>query len=186
MKRRAACTILASFFLAAMLFWCAGPAGAAPLHAAPEFSLKDLNGKVRHLSDYRGKLVLVNFWATWCPPCRKEIPSMERLYRKLGNRGFVILGVEEGEGWAVVAPVAEELGITYPVLLDRDGSVSHEWHMIGLPTSYLVDPRGRVVKEFVGGRNWLDPQLQAQLLRFLPPLPSRRPVAHAPAAVPSR
>ena len=186
MKRRVVSTIFASFFLAAMLVWCVGPADAAPLHAAPEFSLKDLNGKVRHLSDYRGKLVLVNFWATWCPPCRKEIPSMERLYRKLGNRGFVILGVEEGEGWAVVAPVAEELGITYPVLLDRDGSVSHEWHMIGLPTSYLVDPRGRVVKEFVGGRNWSDPRLQAQLLRFLPPLPSRRPVAHAPAAAPSR
>ena len=98
----------------------------APGHFAPNFSLKELNGKIRHFSDYRGKLIIVNFWATWCPPCRMEIPSMERTYEKLKNRGFVILGIDVGENWSSVAPFVEQMKIKYPVLLDRNSTVSSE------------------------------------------------------------
>lgn len=146
---------------------------------AANFSLKDLNGKVRRLSDYRGKLVIVNFWATWCPPCEREIPSMERTYRKFKHRGLVILGIEEGEGWETVEPVAEQMKITYPVLLDRDESVSRRYKIIGLPTSYLIDPRGRIVDVLVGGRNWTNPGLRARLARLLPGPSRERAGLHA-------
>ena len=174
------------FVAAAVIAWLTAVplayanSAAAPGRFAPNFSLKDLNGKVRHFSDYRGKLVIVNFWATWCPPCRMEIPSMERAYEKLKNRGFVILGIDVGENWSSVAPFAEQMKMKYPVLLDRNSTVSRKWGMIGLPTSYVIDPHGRVVDVLVGGRNWLDPKLQALLIHLLPHAPgpaisSRRP-----------
>jgi len=145
-------------------------AGALPaMRRAPDFALQDLDGKTHRLSDYRGKLVIVNFWATWCPPCRREIPSMERLYADLKGRQFVILGVEVGEDWDVVQPFVEQMKIKYPILLDRHAALSPQWHMMGLPTSYVIDPHGHITNVIVGGRDWSDPQLRAQLIRLLPP-----------------
>ncbi len=82
---------------------------------------------------------------------------------------MVILGVEVGEGWDVVQPFVEQVKIRYPILLDRDAKVSRAWHMMGLPTSYVIDPQGRVASVIVGGRDWSDPALRAQLMRLLPP-----------------
>ncbi len=173
-------------FAAAAIVWLAAvpaghavPAVSTAARVAPNFSLKDLNGKVRHLTNYRGKLVIVNFWATWCPPCLIEIPSMERTYEKFKDRGFVILGVEVGEGWSIVQPFAAQMKITYPILLDQNAAVSRKWGMVGLPTSYVIDPHGRLVDVLVGGRDWSAPKLQARLMQLLPrPAPSAPTVSH--------
>ena len=170
--------------IATIVSLLAGPAAASAAmipsgtrQAAPDFMLKDLNGKPHKLSDYRGKVVLLNFWATWCPPCRAEIPSMESMYRALKNRNFVIIGVEVGEDVASVWPFVEEQKITYPILLDRDSAVSNTWKAVGIPTSFLIDPQGRVADMFVGGRDWSDPALRARITSLLPKRRAPHPAA---------
>lgn len=93
---------------------------------------------------------------------------MERTYEKLKDRGFVILGVEVGEGWSIVQPLVAQMKITYPILLDQNAAVSRKWGMVGLPTSYVIDPHGRLVDVLVGGRDWSAPKLQARLTQLLP------------------
>lgn len=139
----------------------------APGASAPEFTLKDLDGKPHKLSDYRGKVVAVNFWATWCPPCRKELPSMERTYQTLKHKNFVILGVEVGEEWDAVQSFLNQVPVTYPILLDKDSAVSQKWKIIGLPATYLIDARGRIVEIINGGRDWDDPKFRSKLTKLL-------------------
>lgn len=137
--------------------------------AAKDFTLTDVNGKRHRLSDYRGKIVLVNFWATWCPPCRREIPSMQRLWQQLKGDDFVMLAVDVAEDDDTVFGFSFAMGteITFPVLLDRDASVSESWPVIGLPTSFVVDRDGRLVYRAVGGREWDDPKLVARIRALL-------------------
>lgn len=160
-------TLLATAWLvAAPAAWSAdAPTVGSP---AANFTLKDLNGKNHKLSDYRGKLVVLNFWATWCPPCRAEIPSMERTYEALKGRGLTIVGVEVGEGWETVQGFVEQIGAKYPILLDTSSAVSHQWHVVGLPTSYVIDPQGRIVETIVGGRDWSTPAMRDRLIKLLP------------------
>jgi thiol-disulfide isomerase/thioredoxin len=122
--------------------------------AAP-FELPAPDGRRVSLAAYTGQVVLVNFWATWCGPCRAEMPSMERLYQELRPQGFAIIAVDYRETRDQVAPFVQELGLTFPVALDEDGSVGDELYpIVGLPTSYLVDRRGRVVARKVGYLEW--------------------------------
>lgn len=109
---------------------------------ARDFSLESLDGEVVSLSDLRGSVVLVNFWATWCPPCQAEIPDFEEAYRERAGDGFVVLGVNVEEPADQVLPFVTDTGITYPVVLDRDGRVRREYRALGLPTSLLVDQDG--------------------------------------------
>lgn len=138
--------------------------------AAPGFELKDMDGRLHRLEDYRGKVVLVNFWATWCPPCRHEIPSLERLYQRIGSQGFVVLGVNEWEDPDHVFAYTGQLGVdpTYPILFDSDSAVATAFEVNGLPTSYLLDKEGRVRYRAIGGRDFNHPDVAAiveQLLR---------------------
>lgn len=132
---------------------------------AKDFTLLDLTNKRHRLHDYRGKVVLVNFWATWCPPCRREIPAMQRLWEKLKTDDFVMLAVDMGEDEETVFGFTFATGveITFPVLLDLDGSVTESWSVIGMPTSFIIDRNGRIVYRAVGGREWDDPKLVAML-----------------------
>lgn len=109
---------------------------------AYDFTLESLNGDAISLSDFEGSVVLVNFWATWCPPCQAEIPDFEEAYREREADGFVILGVNVEEPASEVLPFVTDMGITYPVLLDRDGTVRRAYRALGLPTSLLVDREG--------------------------------------------
>lgn len=130
---------------------------------APNFSLTDTNDKVRKLSDYRGHVVAVNFWATWCPPCRKELPSMQKTYKALKKTGFRIIGVNVGEKWDTVASFLSNLSLTYPIVLDKDSSAMQKWHIIGLPTTFIVDKEGRIIYRITGGRDWNDPAFRKKL-----------------------
>ena len=130
---------------------------------APDFELASLKGRDHRLSDYRGKVVVVNFWATWCPSCLAEMPSMNRAWRDLSPDGFVLLAVNVGEDRQTVEDFAANFQLAFPVLLDPGNTQSDEWSIWGLPTTFIVDPRGRIAYRAVGGRDWDDPELMAQI-----------------------
>lgn len=151
------------------------PASAAPTslraakgEIAPALSLRDLQGKEHRLTDHRGKVVLVNFWATWCEPCRDEMPSLQRLHRRLAALPFVILAVDVGEGEAQVRDFAARLGIGFTVLLDRDASASKTWRARVLPATMIIDRDQRVRYTAVGEVDWDDPASEAAIRKLLP------------------
>ncbi len=109
---------------------------------APDFRLESLDGRQVSLVDYAGQVVLLNFWATWCPPCKEEIPAIERAYEAHRDEGFMVLGINEGEALEAVRDFADELGITYPVLIDKRGSVAAKYRRRGLPLTLIVDRDG--------------------------------------------
>ena len=116
----------------------------APSTPAPDFSLHAMSGPNMRLKDQRGRVVMVNFWATWCAPCRQEMPQLNRLYEKYRSSGFVLLGVNVDEDSSKAADVAAKLGITFPVLLDADKSVSKLYDLSTMPSTVLIDRDGRV------------------------------------------
>ena len=118
---------------------------------AEDFQLADLDGKIQSLSQYRGKIVLVNFWATWCKPCTTEMPAMQATYDKLRSKGFVVLAVNELEDDAKVREHIKLYGHTFPVLMDRDNKVANQFGVFGLPVSVFIDQEGRVQEYIKGG-----------------------------------
>lgn len=134
---------------------------------APDFTLKDEEGKTHKLSDYRGKVVVLNFWATWCPPCIKEMPSMERAHKKWVKEGIEILAVNAGEDEDSIFAFTGEYDISFTVLLDEENSVLNNFPSIGLPTTYIIDPQGYVVYRAVGDREWDDPKITEKLRLLL-------------------
>ena len=139
-----------------------------PAKAAKNFTLPDLDGKPQRLSDYRGKVVLVNFWATWCPPCRREMPSMERLSQRLKDQPFVILGINQQEDPERVFVFTAQVdpSPSFPILFDRNSKVDNAWGVLGLPASFIVDQKGRVVYRAMGGREFDHPEIE-QTIRAL-------------------
>jgi peroxiredoxin len=118
----------------------------------------DLAGQAVRLSAYRGQVVLVNLWATWCPPCREEMPSMEKLHEKLKDRGFVLLAVSQDEGGIDgVRQFVEQMKLSFRVLVDPDGEVGRKFGVWGYPESFLVDRDGRIVERVIGPRDWAAP-----------------------------
>jgi peroxiredoxin len=116
----------------------------APATAAPDFTLRTMDGPNLRLQEQRGRVVLVNFWATWCGPCRQEMPHMNRLYEKYRSSGFVLLGVNVDEDPRNAAGVAAKLGVKFPVLLDTDKKVSKLYDLSTMPSTVLIDRDGRV------------------------------------------
>lgn len=122
------------------------PPGAGILvgRPAPDFALNLFDGGVLRLSDLRGRWVVINFWASWCPPCREEMPDLQRAYEAFRGRGVVFVGVAMADALPDARRFAEEVGITYPVGLDEQGEIALAYRVFGLPTTLLVDPEGRV------------------------------------------
>jgi peroxiredoxin len=132
------------------LVWSMGTKPPAVGMPAADFSLSDLNGRIQSLSQYRGKVVLVNFWATWCKPCTTEMPAMQASYDKLRDKGFVVLAINELEDTPKVVEHIRAYGHTFPVLLDQDNRVANMYGVFGLPVSVFIDEHG-VVQEYVKG-----------------------------------
>jgi peroxiredoxin len=124
--------------------------------AAPEFVLQDTEGNVHRLSDYRGKPVIINFWTTWCPPCRKEIPSMNRAWHILQQEGIAMLAINMGEDEDTIFFFTADYHADFPILLDRSGEIIAQWPVKGLPTTYVVAPDGRIAYRAIGSREWDD------------------------------
>ena len=118
---------------------------------APDFTLQTLDGKMVTLSDLRGQVVLVNFWATWCPPCRAEMPAMQQAYDQYRTDGFVVLAVNMLEGDAQVTDFVYQTGLTFPVLVDKGGGVSERYQVKSIPTTYFVDREGVIQDVIIGG-----------------------------------
>lgn len=154
--------------------------GRAPA-LAPDFAKPDLAGQTVRLSALRGRVVLLNLWTTWCPPCREEMPSMERAWQALRDRGFVLLAVSQDEqGPAVVEPFVRRLGLTFPVLVDPEGQVGRAYGVWGYPESFLIDREGRLVERVVGPRDWAAPEHLARLEALLAAPPAAGPPTAAP------
>ena len=118
---------------------------------APEFTLKDADGKLVHLSDYKGKVVLLDFWATWCGPCRIEIPWFTEMQKKNKDRGFEVLGVSmDDEGWEVVKPFLADLKVNYRVVIGNDITAQLYGGVDALPTTFLIDRGGKIAAVHVG------------------------------------
>ena len=128
---------------------------------AADFRLPDPDGRRVSLREHRGKVVFLNFWATWCGPCRIEMPEMEKLYQEFKARDFVILAVDFRESPAQVRRFTQELKLTYPVLIDEDGSVFQTYLVRGLPATYLIDRKGIMVGRAVGLRYWYSGEARA-------------------------
>src|SRR5881397_2477673 len=143
---------LTSVIMGFVLLGLLGMAGRPPLlgSPAPEIALKDLQGQEVRLSDLHGKVVLLNFWATWCKPCKEEMPAMQAAYDKLRSEGLVVLAVNELEDAGKVAEHIRTHGHTFLVVMDHDNRVANRYGVVGLPASFLIDRQG-IVREHVFG-----------------------------------
>jgi cytochrome c biogenesis protein CcmG, thiol:disulfide interchange protein DsbE len=154
---------------AAALTWVAPDTGVEINRPAPNFRAIDLATRDSvSLEDYRGSVTLVNIWATWCVPCREEMPSMQRLYDSVGTRGFRIaaISIDEGSPEDVTA-FARELDLSFDILHDRSGAVERLYQTTGVPESFLLDRRGVLVKRVIGGHDWSSPANLAAVERLL-------------------
>ncbi len=123
----------------------------------PDFTLPDLFGKKVSLKDFRSKLVMLNFWASWCAPCREEMPTMERLYQEFKNKGFVILAVNVKDTRKEALAFVKELKLSYPVVFDPEGEVGLLYGAWGLPATYLIGPKGEGLARMWGPADWYSP-----------------------------
>jgi len=159
-----------AFLVALMVF--AVPVQAQELRrwtggATPALELADLDGKTHNLSDYRGRAVLVNFWATWCEPCREEMPSIERLRKAMEGKPFTVLAVNVGEGRPAAANYAAKIQAGFTYLLDRDLQANRAWGARVLPATYLIGPDGAVRYSHFGALDWSRDDIRAIIAKMI-------------------
>jgi peroxiredoxin len=135
---------------------------------APDFRLIDLEGKSVSLSDYHGKVVLLNFWATWCGPCRTEMPAMEALYRSMQSKGLEIIAVSvDQQGTEVTRPFQEAMGLSFPILHDQDYEVGLTYGARTLPMTFAIDRQGVIRQLIFGARDWNSPEARRGIVKVL-------------------
>ena len=140
----------------------------SPRIEAPGFILQGADGKPYRLADFAGRILVVNFWATWCPPCRKEMPSMQRMWRALQADGVELVAIDFGDEKEVVAEFATEAAIEFPLLLDKKGAVLQDFKAVGLPTTYIIDRNGRLAYVAAGERKWDGEKILTTLRKLAP------------------
>ena len=134
---------------------------------APDFSLVDRQGKTWTLSDLKGQVVFINFWATWCPPCREEMPSMQRLYDKMPKDEFKMLAILNNDDPALADSFAAKLGLTMPIVDDQANIVGPKYGLTGVPETFVINKKGKIVRKFTGPRDWDDKRFVDMLQIFL-------------------
>ena len=143
----------------------------------PPLALLDLEGRPHRLEDYRGKVVLINFWATWCEPCLEEMPSMNRLRASLAGRSFEVLAINLAEPETRIRRFMEQVPMEFPVLLDRDTAAAKAWRARLLPASFIIGADGRIRYSVLGAIDWNQERVRKAILEMLP-------AANTPAAQP--
>jgi peroxiredoxin len=134
---------------------------------APDFALKDLNDKTVSLSSLKGNVVLINFWATWCPPCRAEMSSFNNLYKDYKNNGLSVIAVSTDRSISSVKDFLSKKPVEFPVLMDSDSKVSRRFKVFSLPTSFLLDKNGVIVQKFLGEEEWDSPEIKNKIKDML-------------------
>ncbi len=144
----------ALLFVALMVFvFLGGMAKKPPLVGGPvpQFQLDTLKGEAVQISDYRGKVVLINFWATWCKPCKAEMPEIQAAYDAYKDQGFVVLAINFGEKPKKAQKLVKEMGLTFPILLDRNVEVAEQHRVVSLPVTFFIDAKGIIKEQVFGG-----------------------------------
>jgi len=162
--------IISLFFLVAM-----GPhpsiggnkADKEALTKAPDFTLRDVNGRTVTLASLKGKVILLNFWATWCPPCKAEMPSMNKLYNEIKAKGFEVVAVSTDNGFSPVKEFLAKTHLDFTVLFDEQKVVAREYKVFSMPTTFLIDRNGFIVEKFYGEYEWTDPEVRKQIEKLL-------------------
>ncbi|ACL71644.1 peroxiredoxin-like protein [Thioalkalivibrio sulfidiphilus HL-EbGr7] len=156
---------LLALCLLGALFIMSPAAASSPM--APDFTLKSASGENLRLSDFRGQVVLLNFWATWCAPCRQEMPPLNALHERYQRLGFVVLGVSIDDDPRVAARMAQQLSVSYPILFDTDKRISRLYEVRAMPSTYLIDRDGRVRHVHLGYRDGYIEMYQQQVRELL-------------------
>lgn len=134
---------------------------------APDFTLNDLCGKKVTLSQFRGKVVILNFWSIWCGPCLAEMPSLNKLYLEFKGKGLVVLAIAEDPAEKPVVSHIKEKGLALTVLMDKERKVYFKYSLFGIPVSFLIDKKGFIVEKFIGERDWVSPQMKEKISKLL-------------------
>lgn len=161
--------IAVSLFIAIAIFCSISLVYAAnPGSPAPDFTLTDISGKKVSLSELKGKVVLLNFWATWCGPCRAEMPGLNKLYQELREKGLVVLAISVDASDKPVKEFMKDKKFSFPVLLDTDKEVSFDdYAVMGLPTTIIIDRKGLIAEKVLGEREWDTPQMKEKITKLL-------------------
>lgn len=187
MRRKAVCQVT-TIVAALGLLWSGKAADArehlleamgmakVPSKAAPNFTLSSTDGQQISLQQYRGKVVFLNFWATWCIPCREEMPALERLHQKYQSQDLAVLSIDLKESADQVKAFFQKYGLSFPALLDQDGSVFRDYLVAGMPTTYLIGRDGTLLARGVGGRDWT----RSEALQLIQELIQATPVVGQP------
>ena len=171
LSRKSAVSLGLTLLLAGVLIWRVAPylrvykvdAG----DRAPSFELAGDSGAGARLEDYRGKYVLLNFWATWCPPCIQELPSLNTLHREMEPNGLVVLGLSVDENKEAYEQFLDRFDVSFPTVRDPEMAVASLYGTNMYPETYLINPEGRVVRKYVGGENWMRPEIVNYLRSLL-------------------
>lgn len=134
---------------------------------APDFTLKDVNGRTFSLSSLKGKVILLNFWATWCPPCKAEMPSMNQLYNEIKAKGFEVVAVSSDSSLSSIKEFLSKSRVDFTVLFDEKKTVTREFKVFSMPTTYLIDRNGLIVEKYYGEYDWTDPEVIKQIKKLL-------------------
>lgn len=134
---------------------------------APDFDTLDLDGKIWSLSKLKGKVVFINFWATWCSPCREEMPSMQRLYTKLPKDKFEMIALFNNDKKPAVRNFVSQLGLTFPILSDEHNFAGTKYGLTGLPETFIVDKQGVIREKIIGPAKWDSPENVEMLMRYI-------------------
>ena len=155
MYRKALIILLCLAFVASLtLAMSRAPKPSKSFEQAPDFTLKDIYGRTHTLSQYRGKLVFLNFWATWCPPCRYEMPFMQQVYLDSDKNKFVMLAVNVSQNEDKVRGFAAKNSYVFPILLDTHGDVAAQYGVRGMPATFIIDQQGKIMAKKAGLRHW--------------------------------
>jgi peroxiredoxin len=167
MKKLLSLTLLLCCSLLVMV--ACGPGGrVAELYKpAPDFSLVDRQGKTWTLSELKGQVVFVNFWATWCPPCREEMPSMQKLHEMLPKDKFKMLAILNNDDPALADSFAAKLGLTMPILNDQANKVGPRYGLTGMPETFIINKQGVLMEKFIGAAQWDSPAYIQMLMKYI-------------------